>query len=79
MTSEIENEESIPDTILANMEIERFFEKPLYCNGKFFAENMLSFDKVPVELDYDAWYKMSELADDIHNFEPYYLEGVNIG
>lgn len=79
VTYEIENEGSVSDTILPNMEIERLFEKCLYCNGQIFTENMLSFAHVPVEFNYDSWYKMSELVDDIHNFEPYYLEGVNIG
>lgn len=79
VTSDIENEECVTDTILPSLEIERLFEKSLYCNGQFFAENTLSFSHIPIELDYDSWYKMSELVDNIHNFEPYYLEGVNIG
>ncbi|MGL5042933.1 MAG: hypothetical protein ACRC6X_07565 [Culicoidibacterales bacterium] len=68
-----------PDMLIAQKDLEALPFTDIFCNGAMASKSEVLQGRYNVQLAYDIWYELSRQVHNIHTFEPYYLEGVNIG
>lgn len=68
------------DSIRSFEEVEQMFSAPCYVNGQYIDKQVTNLeDMLTRKLDLLIWYQLSQKVEDIHEYEPYYLESVTIG